>query len=102
MEYLVPLTLDSELNIQGLFSIFTSSGPMVFIFTDQSKLMQFLEAASSTMAQSGKKVGSTGIEADTFDDLVTTLLQMDPSMAGNVNFLPDSDPLFAQVLSQMG
>ena len=101
MVYSVPLSLDAEQNIQGLFTTLTSGAQLVFIFTDSSKLSHYLRAAANSLAGSGRKVGSTQMEADSFEDLIATLLKMDPSMTGTVTFLPDSDPMFEQILAQM-
>jgi hypothetical protein len=98
MQYTIPLTLDRNDEATGLFSLYTSHGPVVIIFTNPLKFEKFAQASSTKLKSQGQKFGSVEMEASSLADIINKLLAMDPSLADNVNFIPDSDPLFDQLL----
>lgn len=101
MKYHVPLSFDDQYEITGISTLYTSLGQVTIIFTNPDKLQRFYRAAERMMAAGGSKIGSVEMEAASMAELVKNLLEMDPSMAGAVTFLPDSDPLADQLLDSL-
>jgi hypothetical protein len=101
MKYTIPLLIDSNNEPTGLFSLYTTQGRVVIIFTNPLKWEKFAEGASAMSASQGEKVGSTEMEASSMTDIIRQLITMDPTLAHGVNFLPDSDPLCDQLLASM-
>jgi hypothetical protein len=101
MKVSVPLSLNKDYEVEGLFSLITSEGNVVFLFSNGLKLIDFLETAAQAYAKSGGKIGHFELEVASFSDAAHQLLKMDPSMVGNTIFLPDSDPLLDEYLKQM-
>lgn len=100
MEYTVPLSIDSSGQPVGLFSIFTTEAPIVFIFTNQARLDDFLDAAAHALAKEGNKIGSTVFEAESMEEIIGKLLEIDPTLAGT-NFVPDSAPIYDDALEML-
>jgi hypothetical protein len=101
MKIWVPLNLNNDHEIEGLFSLITTEGNVVFLFSNVLKRDDFLTTAALANANPGGKIGHIELEAASFSDAARQLLSMDPSMAGNVMFLSDSDPMFDEFLKQM-
>ena len=100
MEYTVALTVNNGGEPTGLFSIFTTEEPLVFIFTNQTRLDQFLDAAAQASLKDGNKVGSTVLKANSMEEIVGNLLELDPSLQGT-QFVPDSAPIFNDALEML-
>ena len=101
MKIWVPLDLNKDLEVEGFFSLITMEGNVLFLFSNALKRDDFLKTAALEKANRGGKIGHFELEADSFSDAARQLLGMDPSLAGNVIFLSDSDPLFDDYLKQM-
>ena len=101
MKYYIPLSIDRNMEPDGLYALFTTQGPVVVIFSNPLKLEKFLSAAAHLSAEKGKKVGDFGMDATSMSEVVSKLLEMDPSLAGTVTFLPDSDPMIDDFILQM-
>jgi hypothetical protein len=101
MKYGIPFLLDSNNQLTGLFALYTTEGPIIFIFTNQNKMERFGKIASNMAAQSGNKFGWVDFQASSFSNVVSQLVSMDSSLAGSTNFIPDSDPFFDQILMSL-
>jgi hypothetical protein len=101
MKIWVPLNLNKDHEVESLFSLITTEGNVLFLFSNALKRDDFLTTAALGNANPGGKIGHFELEAASFSDAAHQILGMDPSMAGNVIFLSDSDPLFDDYLKQM-
>jgi len=99
MKYIVPLQCDENRQPTGVFSIFTSEGPLVIIFSNLPKWHRFREAAAAALARDGKYIASTEIEADSIDGVVDELESLDPAITEQATFVPDTAPIVADVLA---
>lgn len=99
MQYTIPVTMNRNNETTGLFSLYTSHGTVVIIFTNPLKFEKFADASSTKLESQGKKFGYVKLEASSLADIISKLIAMDPTLADNVNFIPDSDPLFDQLLA---
>lgn len=93
MEYNIPLLIDQNNEPIGLFSVNTTEGPVVIVFTNTPRLEEFLEATSAVVRLDGKKVGTASFDADSMEEVVAKLLEADPSIKGS-KFVPDGSPIF--------
>jgi len=94
--------LDNEsLEPTGIFSLHTSIGPIVLIFSNPSKRGAFFERVSVLLAPSGDRVGWIDLDGSSITDVVYKLKSMDPTLEGEANFIHDNDPLFDQLLSSL-
>ena len=100
MEYTVPLSIDSIGEPTGLFSVFTTEAPVVFIFTNHARLNDFLDAAAGAVSKDGGKVGSTSFEADSMEEFIAKLLDMDPTLQGT-QLVTDSALFFEDALEML-
>jgi hypothetical protein len=100
MEYGLLLTLDQQYEPIGLFSFETTVGSIVVVFTDGERLQSAALAAADATEQQGTKVGSTTIEAESAEDLMSQLLGLGwNSEEGNL--VMDTDPLGQQLIEQL-
>src|SRR5688500_5624880 len=100
MEYGLLLTLDQQYKQIGLSSFETTVGSIVVAFTDGERLQSAALAAADATEQQGTKVGSTTIEAESAEDLMSQLLGLGwNSEEGNL--VMDTDPLGRQLLEQL-
>jgi hypothetical protein len=101
MKYTLPLLIDGQTREPlGLFSLETTAGPIVLVFSNTVKLADFYEAGSRMVNAEGNLIGSVDIEAPSFDQVVEELWSMG-LLERDASLLPDSDPLCDQLLAQM-
>ena len=101
MKFAVPVVVDGATqDLLGLFSLHTTSGPVLIVFTNRVKLRDFLESAANMAASSGQKAGTVELEASSIDALVVKLLAMGLG-ANEASIIPDSDPLVDELIRQM-
>lgn len=98
MKCTVPLQADKAGNPLGLFSIDTSSGHIVILFTNPGRWDEFADVVGQVLKRHGAKLASVDLDADSFEAAVAQLLKMDPSLRGTAHFLPDSTPVFGEAL----
>ena len=63
--------------ITGLFSLITSEGNVLFLFSNALKRDEFLRMARMGNANPGGKIGHVELEADSFSDAARHILAMD-------------------------
>ena len=99
MEYLVPFLVDSDRNPVGLFSVTTTEGPLVVIFSSQAAWGEFAEAVAPVLARSQQFIGSAPFDEETVEDVVDRLIEIDPSLDGTTTFVPDDAPVVGDVVT---
>jgi hypothetical protein len=99
MQYLVPFLIDADRNPVGLFSVNTSSGPLVFIFSNKVSWTRFASVVAPVLAKSEQYIGSTPFQAASIDDVAEQLVQIDPTLDGSATFVPDTAPILDDVVT---
>jgi hypothetical protein len=103
MQYSVIMYLDQNNQPDRFFGIYTKFDPIVFVFQSMTKLEAFLTAVVSTLPlEEGQKIGTVSFEAKSIYQAVRGLLEIDPSLTGAANFVPDSDPLYDIIMAEFG
>jgi len=99
------MNFDSELNPQSLASIQTNYGAFVVLFCDQDKLataVDLMIAHRASQPFTGRRgLGTYEVAAGSIDDVVREILQIDPSLATEVTFLGDDDPMFDELIESL-
>ena len=99
------MNFDSELNPRSLVSIQTNYGSFVVIFRDDEKLSKAIElmiadrAAQPFMGRRG--LGIHELTAGSIDGAVREILAVEPSLATEVTFLGDDDPMFDGLIESL-
>ena len=99
MEYLVPFLVDSDKNPVGLFSVTTTEGPLVVIFSSQAAWGEFAEAVAPVLARSQQFIGSAPFDEETVEDVVDRLIEIDPSLDGTTTFVPENAAVVGDVVT---
>jgi sugar/nucleoside kinase (ribokinase family) len=99
MEYLVPFLVDTDRNPVGLFSVSTTEGPLVVIFSNKAAWGEFAEVVAPVLARSQQYIGSAPFDEETIDDVVDRLIEIDPSLDGTTTFIPDTAPILDDVMT---
>jgi len=98
MKYLVPLNCDARKEPIGLFSVTTTSGPIVILFGSKVRWDRFASAVGAVLAKDKHYLGSVEIEADSVNDVVDRLSGMYPAIVDEATFVPDTAPIVKDVL----
>lgn len=83
----------------SFFSLRTTVGEIVTLFSNKAKFNEFTERAAIMVKEDGYSIGWVPIEAESKQDLLNKLFEMDPTIRGSANFISDSDPLFEKLLN---
>ena len=97
MDFTVPLVMGADGKPIGLFSIYTSEGPVVIIFQDSSRWELFATAVIPLLKRKGQRLGEAHFEANSMAEIVAKTFS-DPTLA-NHKFVSDSDKSFAAFVS---
>ena len=98
MKFTVPLQADNAGNPLGIFSVNTSNAAIVILFTNPGRWSQFSQVVASVLKREGVKLASFDVDAASFEAATAQLMAMDPSLRGAAKFIPDSAPVYAEVL----
>ncbi len=100
MQYSVIMYLDQNNQPDGFFGVYVNRDPIIFIFHNQAKQEALLTRLAPSLEE-GQKIGAVSFEAESIYHLVRDLLEMDPSLAGAANFVPDSAQLYAIIMAEL-
>ena len=98
MKYIVPLQYDSNREPMGLFSAFTTAGPVVVIFSNMEKWSRFSGAVAPILRREDMYLASVTLEADSFEEAVGQIVELYPAILDEGSFLPDSAPLVEDII----
>src|SRR5438034_11695005 len=98
MRYTVPLLLNEAGEPIGAFSVNTSEGRLVIIFSNSIRWQTFADPVARTLAKKGQKLGSFDLDAPSLEAVVSRLVQMDPNLTNEATFVPDSLPMFSEIV----
>jgi hypothetical protein len=98
MRYTVPLIYDEAGEPQGLFSVHTSEGKVVILFSNSARWEAFSNPVARVLAGQGQKLASTVIEAPSLEAAVSKLAELDPNVTNEGMFIPDSTPMFWEIV----
>jgi hypothetical protein len=98
MEYTIPMVADAQGNPQAVFCTHTTQGKVVIVFTSTPRWKRFAAAVSVVLSKESAKLAGATVEADSLDELVARIAKIDPAMMAEATVLPDSAPLYADVV----
>lgn len=90
--------LDADGNPAGMFSVSTSEGEIVVLFSDLAKWNIFAGLASRALRASGQLFGSVSVEAASFEDAVQQVVDLDPAIVDQAVFIPDTAPVVQDIM----
>lgn len=96
MEYYIAASFDKDREFLGPVFTGTTKGPLVFVFTDKTKLEKYLEAIRSDMPKEVALYGYISKEAKSLDDLISDMTKTFKKQ--NIMFRSQDDPLFDQTI----
>lgn len=99
MKVIVPMLCNASREPVGVFSVQTSQGAMVFLFTNQARWERFVQPVGRVLRKQNNYIASMEFEVNELDDVVDKLAELDPGIVDEATFLPDSAPIFADVLA---
>lgn len=99
MNYIVPLQLDNNREPLGLFSAFTTAGPVVILFSNMTKWDRFANAVGPILRNGDSYLASVTVEADSFDEVVEQLAEPYAAILDEATFVPDSAPLVEDIIA---
>jgi hypothetical protein len=97
MDFTIPLLLNSDRQVVGIFSVNTSDGALVFVFRNMAKWDAFASPVTTVLNTQGSYLGSTSIPAGSIEELADQLVADDPTLAA-ATFVPDSAPILGDVI----
>lgn len=98
MSFCVPVLLDGNYEIQGLFSAKTTAGDVVVVTEKGPRFTSFIEAISTAL-QGQQVIGFVELDMPDFASAVAQLLTMDPSLRSSAIFIQDTEPLFDDLIA---
>ena len=99
MNYIVPLQLDQDREPVGLFSAFTTEGPVVVLFSNMATWNRFANAVAPVLSNQNTYLASVTLEADSFEDAIEQIAVMYPAILDETSFLPDTAPLVTDIIA---
>lgn len=103
VKYAVPILLDDHDKPIGYFTLHTSLGSYLMVFTDQSHLGFFKEYAAKLADRDGPRAGIVHMEGSSAEDIHRQLLKLDPTLKGKFRVVGEDDTdyhhLFNGILS---
>ncbi len=101
MRFVIPVTCDEDNEPLGLFSVSTTAGELVLVFSDMQKWDRFAGAVSPLLSAENQSLGSATFDVESVDGLISELAQHYPAAAEEAVFLPDSAPGADEVIAYL-
>lgn len=101
MRFVIPITCNEDNEPLGLFSVSTTAGELVLVFSDMDKWDRFAGAVSPLLDAENQSLGSATFDAESVDGLLNQLAESYPAAAEDAVFVPDSAPGVEEVMAYL-
>lgn len=96
MKLFLPFVLNEANEPVGLFTIYTSQGPVVVIFSSFSRWELVASWAQADLEAKGQYVGAGPFDAASVEEVAAQIIAGDPTLSKHT-FISDTDPLFEEI-----
>jgi hypothetical protein len=99
--YRVIIFADANGNSLGQFTLQTTVGPAVMIFSNTDLLMEVMTYAQRFLPQPDAQLGTIDITADSPAQVISMFEKASPEWTARMNFVSDEEEAFDGLLAEM-